>query len=289
MTRRSTTRAATTALGVSLLLSGCSMKTLAHPLGLPERREPAREGGVAGAFREAREQSAAAPTQPYWPFHLGELYLAADSLAQAEAALKTAVARDPGYAPALALLSKIYYQSGRHEQGAHLLEAARSEPARFPEGFPPELSAGLALHYEALGRRDLATQAMAAVPRARAGSAGVYVTMRGESPDSAAGAAAASVRDHPKSAASQNNYGIARLRAGDPEAASKAFLRAIELDAALPGPYYNLAILEKFYRLDDAAAERWYRKYRERATDDPDGLAQTFEKAPPKPVAEKKD
>ena len=126
------------------------------------------------------------------------------------------------------------------------------------------------------------------MPANRLGSAGVYVALRGDAPDSASAAAAGLVREHPQSAVNQNNYGITRLRAGDPEAASNAFLLAIELDASLPGPYYNLAILEKYYRLDDAAAERWFRKYRERATDDPDGLAQGFEKSAPK-VAEKKD
>src|SRR4029453_3853658 len=82
--------------------------------------------------------------------------------------------------------------------------------------------------------------------------------MRGASPDSANAAAAAMVRDRPKSAANQNNAGIARLRAGDPDGAEKLFQRAIELDSRLPGPYYNLAILEKFYRLDDSGAGRWF-------------------------------
>jgi tetratricopeptide (TPR) repeat protein len=278
-----------------MLLASCSMKVLSHPLGLGDHHEAARAEAPApasapsGSFQEAREQMTAQPQEPYWPYRMAELYLHADSLAKAEAALQAALTRNPGYAPALALLSKLYYESARYEQGARLLEAARSEPGRFPEGFPPELSAALALHEEALGRPDLAAQAMASVPKSRAGSVGVFVTMRGDSPDSATAAATALVRDHPKSAINQNNYGIARLRAGDPAEASKAFQRAIEIDPALPGPYYNLAILEKYYRLDDAAAERWFHQYRERATDDPDGLAQVFDRAPAKPMAEKKD
>ena len=271
---------------VALLLSGCGLKTLVHPLGLVDRRSPTREATKLAPLDETRARASADATEPYWTYHLGELYVAADSLPEAETALRAALARDPTYAPALALLSKIYYQTGRYPQGVDLLDAAR---VRFPDGLPPELLAGLALHYDALGRRDLATRTMAAVPRARAGDAGVFVTMRGDAPDSAGAAAAANVREHPTSAASQNNQGIAQLRAGDPESASTAFLKAIELDPSLPGPYYNLAILEKYYRLDAAAAERWYLKYRERATDDPDGLAQAFDRAQPKPVAEKKD
>ncbi len=282
------------AVALALPLASCSMRTLAHPLGLGAKAVPPTPAAQAadtpkGSLAEAREQAVAQPTVAYWPYREGELQLGADSLAGAEASLQRALTRDAGYAPALALLAKIYYDTGRFEQGVRLLEGARATPGRFPDGFPPELSAALALHDEALGRHDQAAQAMRDVPKGRAGSVGVFVTLRGDSPDSAAAAAAALVREHPKSAADQNNFGIARLRAGDPEAAAKAFQRAIEIDPTLPGPYYNLAILEKFYRLDDAAAERWFHKYRERATDDPDGLAQVFEKTPPKPVAEKKD
>jgi Flp pilus assembly protein TadD len=84
------------------------------------------------------------------------------------------------------------------------------------------------------------------------------------------------VRDEPKRAANQNNYGITRLRAGDPDGAREAFQKAIKLDPTLPGPYYNLAILEKFYLFDDAAAAKWYAAYRARSSDDPDGLAHVF-------------
>lgn len=281
------------------LLGSCSTK-LSKPGGIDEPRETAKVAKAAkadkgaksapskGSLQEARELAALQPGEPYWPFHAAELYVRADSLARAETWLDIALRRNPGYAPALSLLSRIYFQSNRHQEGVRLLEMARSEPARFPDGFPAELLAALALHYDALGRRDVAGQVIAGVPRSRAGSVGVYLTMRGDSPDSASASAEAMVRDRPKSAANQNNAGIARLRAGDPEGASKLFLRAIELDPKLPGPYYNLAILERFYRLDDDAAERWYREYRERASDDPDRLAQLFEK-PVKPMAEKKD
>jgi len=286
-------------LGLAVLLSACGVKTATHSLGDGgERQTVAKtktktksqdDGAPKGSLQEAREKAALQPAEPYWPFHAAELLVRSDSLAQAESWLDMAIARDPAYAPALSLLSRIYFRSNLHQQGVQLLESARSEPGRFKDGFPTELSAALALHYDALGRQDLAAQVMASVPRARAGSVGVYVTMHGDSPDSANAAAMAMVRDRPKNAANQNNAGIARLRAGDPNEAEKAFLKAIEIDPKLPGPYYNLAILEKFYRLDDAAAERWYRKYRERASDDPDGLAQAFDKAPVKPVAEKKD
>ena len=104
------------------------------------------------------------------------------------------------------------------------------------------------------------------------------MTLRGAAPEQAAEQAATAVREQPKSAANQNNFGITRLRAGDPKTARAAFLEAIALDPRLPGPYYNLAILEKFYALDDAAASRWFREYWKRSNDDPDNLAAVFDK-----------
>jgi tetratricopeptide (TPR) repeat protein len=303
--RRTTGALAALAAGAALALplGGCGLKALSHPFGAgsrtaaqaqPAKGKPAKgqstKGQPAhGSMAEARARAIADPGQAYWPFHEAELLLAADSVAPAEASLKAALARDPGYAPALALLSKLWFRAGRHEEAIRLLDAARADASRFPKGFPPELAASLALHDEAIGRPDLAARAMAGVPRSRAGSVGVLVTLRGDAPDSAAAPALALVRDDPKSAANQNNAGIVRLRGGDPEAAEKAFRRAIEIDPSLPGPYYNLAILAKFYRLDDAAAARWYREYRTRSSDDPDGLAQVFAPAQEKPVAEKKD
>lgn len=247
-----------------------------------DRRTP-REDPLA----EALGHAALDPKQPYWAFRAGQLYAGADSLARAEAWLRTALARDGAYAPALALLSKLYWDAGRHEEGVRLLESARARTGAFPEGFPPELLAGLALHYDALDRTVDAEAAAAEVARPdpdATGSALVYVRLRGRSPESAASLAEAALDRDGKSAVRHNNLGIARLRAGDPVAARKSFLKAIDLDPRLPGPYYNLAILEKYYALDDLAGARWFAEYRRRSSDDPDGLARAFDREPPAPV-----
>ncbi len=156
-----------------------------------------------------------------------------------------------------------------------MLEAARARVEDFPDGFPPELLSGLALHYDALGRIARADSLMDAIrtgDRKVTRVAGVYLALRGTDPTAAAAPAGAAVKENPKSAVRQNNYGITRLRAGDPVAARKAFNDAIALDPTLPGPYYNLAILEKYYALDDAAAEHWLALYRKRSASDPDSL-----------------
>lgn len=239
---------------------------------------------------EARDQSSVDVTEPYWPYRLGEVYAETDSNARAESALKSSLARDPSYAPALALLSKLYYDTRRHQEGVELLESAGNRKGAFPDGLPASLLGGLALHYEALGRHDLAAAVVAGAKPSDAGKAGsalVYITLRGDNPDAAADMARAALDADSKSAANHNNYGITRLRAGDPNVARSEFLRAIELDSKLAGPYYNLAIVERFYFLDDEAAARWLKAYRERATEDPDGLFKQLEKGEPKPVAEK--
>jgi tetratricopeptide (TPR) repeat protein len=282
-TGRRPARAATVAAlaAGATLLSGCAMSVLGKRVAL---FEPGEEPAAArpGSIAEAREQMALAPSEPYWPYRMGQLYLTADSAARAESALETALARDPSYAPALSLLSKMYYDTGRHEDAVRMIEAARSRAAAsgVAGGVPRTLLVGLALHYDALGRPDLADPVMAeAAQPSRAGSADVYMTLRGATPEAATEMATEAVQRDPRNAVHQNNYGIVRLRAGDAKAARRAFEAALELDPKLPGPYYNLAILEKYYLLDDEAAARWFKQYWQRSTADPDGLAAVFGKS----------
>jgi tetratricopeptide (TPR) repeat protein len=271
-------------------LGGCVFNMLGHrgaptpeaQSGMTRVEEP--EKTPEDHLTALRERAAAAPAEPYWLYRIANLHLAKGERDSAEAALEAALARDRFYAPALSVLSEMWYTAGRHLDATRRLEPLRAD---FPGGMPPALLAGLALHYDALGRPDRAAQVMAEVSRPDkndAGSAAVYVLLRGEHPESAAKPAAEAVKENPKSAAAQNNYGITLLRASDLDAAATAFRTAIELDPALPGPYYNLAILEKYYRFDDAAAARWYAQYRQRSNDDPDGLARVFAK-PEKQVA----
>lgn len=274
------------ALALALpLVTGCGVRIAGHrllPIGSGEKAGEAR----AREVREAREQARLAPAEPYWPYRQAQLALESDSTAVAEAALRAALDRDPCHAPSLALLSKLQFDAGRHAEAVQMLEGARSRGC--PKGFPDELAAGLALHYDALDRPADARDAMAGVKHRdskRVGPATLYLTLRGEG-DEPVDDLAKSARDgDPNSAVHQNNFGIARMRAGDAKAARAAFLAAIERDPSLPGPYYNLAILDKYFTLDDAAAARWFDLYWERSRRDPDGLAAVFGKDEPKPTA----
>lgn len=271
-------------------LSGCAAGLVAHPSdhAVPGATSEGRTG--ASRLLEVQAQSASHPAEPYWPYRLGELRLASDSLVAAEAALQASLARDRTYAPALALLSRLYYRTGRHQDAVTMLEGVRSRPDAFPSDARQILLAGLALHLEALGRPDLAGAAIAEARHTdtrRAESARIFVMLRGDQPDSAAAPAAAAVRTDPHSAVNQNNYGITRLRAGDPVAARHAFLSAIERDPDLPGPYYNLAILEKYYLFQDDDASRWFDAYWTRSHADPDSLYGAFQGGSQKPLVQK--
>lgn len=235
----------------------------------PPRRDRSKLG-------DAREQAALSPAQPYWPYREATLLFEADSTEAAERALRESLRRDPDYAPSLARWSKLMWDEKRHVEAIERLEAARARRGTLA----PELAAGLALHYDAVDRPDRARDVLATLAGDDArgtASARTYVTLRGEHPEAATDLAVTALGDDPKSAAAQNNYGIARLRAGDPVSAKKAFQKALDLDPRLPGPHYNLAILEKFYLLDDEAAEKWIASYWKRATDDPDSLRHVFE------------
>jgi predicted Zn-dependent protease len=267
---------------VLLPLAGCGAGRQAQRSARGTAAAPAATPRATSPLAEAREQAALAPDEPYWPYRIAELQLEADSLAAAEHSLEAALARDPGFAPALALLSKLWFESGRHEQAVRTLEEARARAAG-ADGLPPALELGLALHYDALDRPDLAERVLERLGpdgRRAGASAAAYLLLRGEHPEEAADPAAAALRSRPKSAVSLNNHGIVMLRAGEVEAARRAFAAAVERDAALPGPYYNLAILERYYAFDEDAALRWFRLYRERSSEDPDGLAGVFGEGP---------
>lgn len=277
-------------LAATVSVTGCSLKLFGHRSELPVGGPKQTDSGEPGDITEARQRVATFPDDPYWPYRLGRFYVDADSVSEGEAALQSALARDPAYAPALALLSKLCFESGRHAEAVRMLEPVRSRPDAFPNDTRQALLAGLALHLDALGRPDLAGATIPSPADAdlkRTGPAMVYLSLRGDRPDSAASLARATLREDSRSAVNLNNYGITQLRAADPKAARKAFMEAIERDPNLPGPYYNLAILEKYYLFDDDAASRWFRDYWKRSHQDPDSLVGVFADSAPKSVAQK--
>ena len=243
---------------LALLLAGCAVT---GPVVTPP---PPRVDRGAG-MEEARLLARTDPREPYWPFHMAERYVAADSAAVAETWLGEALARDPDYAPALSLRSRLLYEQGRHQEAREMLEAARS---RTGAAFPGSLLAGLALHYEAMGEMD---RVAALLPTLDAASR-AYLHLRRADDRQALEASRLAVRQAPESAVNHNNLGLGLLLAGDVDGAKASFEAAAELDPTLPGPYYNLAILERFYLVRDAEAAAWLARYRALSQEDPDGL-----------------
>src|SRR5262245_8168013 len=210
---------------IALVTTGCGAIRRHVPLVSPQSPPAA---GNADQLREARERSVTEPATAYWPFRAGEILAAKDSVAQAESMLRVALQRDPSYAPALSLQSRVWFEAGRHQEAIALLEAARSRPGPFPQ----ELLVGLALHYDAIDRPDQARALLASAGRmgdaSRSGV--VYLALRGAVSDSVAGVKKGSIDGGAHTAAEHNNLGIVKLRSGDPNGARKSFQAAIDKD-----------------------------------------------------------
>jgi len=251
-----------------LLVAGCSSVSRLsgggdHPAGVPSGADTAAE--IARLETKAAER----PAEPYWPFRVAEIHAGAGDAAQAETSLRAALARDPDHAPSLSLLSKLWFEAGRHDEAVALLEQAA---ARKP--LPEPLRVALALHYDALGEVGTADSLVNGLDGdwATDGAALTYLHLRGDDFLRSEETARKALDAEP-SAVNHNNYGIALLYGGRPDEARKHFLKAEDLDPALPGPLYNLAIVDRFYRFDVDGARKWFARYRELADDDPDGLA----------------
>jgi tetratricopeptide (TPR) repeat protein len=238
---------------------------------------------------EAHERMVEEPTEPWWPTRAAQLEAAAGHPAAAENSLRTALLRDSAYAPALTQLSRLLYEQGRHDEAVRLLEPVRDQRVSLNASDRAAVLAGLALHEAALGRDEEARATLDQLGHAdRDDAAGVaaLLALRGRSADSAVKLTQAAVKAVPGSAANHNNLGIALLRAADPDGAAREFEKAIALDPRLPGPWYNMAILERWYRLDRAAAAQRFQQYWSRSHADPDSLYAELGHEPPAPVAE---
>jgi hypothetical protein len=98
-------------------------------------------------LEQAELQATLSPEEPYWLFHAGELLVAEDDPAMAETSLLASLERDSSYAPALSLLSKLYFDTGRHAEALALLEPLRARrhgraggPSGGGNGLSPRIS-----------------------------------------------------------------------------------------------------------------------------------------------------
>ncbi|MBK8229686.1 MAG: hypothetical protein IPK72_03680 [Candidatus Eisenbacteria bacterium] len=180
----------------------------------------------------------------------------------------------------LSLRSRVWFRLGRHEEAIAALERHRLgwEGAASSSEYPLELLAALALHHAAAGQVEVAEALLdsyyAPGPHwSKIGSVLAYVALRSAHPErrgpSAAERALQADGDAPEAL---NNQGIALLVRGDPETARIRLEQAHALDPDLPGPLYNLAIVEQFYFFREEKARAWFDLYLERSDLDPDGL-----------------
>lgn len=264
-------------IGCSSMKSGGRHDLVVTPV------EELDEAELRRALAEAERFGTENPGDAYWPFRRAELCAALDSTC-AESALAQALGVDPGHAPSLTLLSKLFFEQARHEEAIERLEVALESAPNMDPADRHLVEAGLALHYDALGDVGSAEIIVdelleADVDWAIFGPVLTFLRLRGEDVSTATEPAARSLLADKDSAINLNNFGISELQAGRPESAKKAFLEASKRDPDLPGPYYNLAILEKFYLFDDEAAEHAFVRYWALSQHDPDALAELFQGA----------
>jgi len=247
-----------------LILAGCA--SLSH--------EGRRQEASKAERQEAHRASLAEPNEPYWPQRLAEMHLAAGDEDSALYYCDTALTRSAGYAPAVALRSEFHYRRGEHAEAVALLERARDANG----SLPPALGVSLSLHLEALGEFDRADQVFAALPEGDPDVRALYGyrILRGDNFKNAVEPERSLVEHQPDVAAHRNNLGIALLYAGKPEEAKQEFEKAHEMDPKLPGPLYNLAIVERFYFFDEKSSNEYLQNYLLLASDDPDGLVEQF-------------
>ena len=196
-------------------------------------------------------------------------------------AAANAVAFDPAVRPTedstaaeLTRWSEAQYHQGAHAEAIELLNQWLTTHPQAPSA----VRAALAVHLEAAGQPDAAAAALqpCAKDDPEAARARTWLDLRGDGFAEALDDARRAVAAAPNSAADRNNLGIALLYAGKPAQARAAFTEAHELDPALPGALYNLAIVESVYFFDDAAARNWLAAYRRLDAADPDGLFETL-------------
>ena len=257
--------------------SGCSFVGGLLPGGDPMILTDVDAAGpkqITAALEATREKMQLAPREPFWPFHMGVLYAAVDSTAQAIGHLQAALNLDPDYAPAAALLSKLHYDAEDYDQAVVLLEDFLSSNPDAPDA----LRVALALNFEALGDLDGARTVLehCSGNSREVRAARTFVSLRGDDVQPVLETAKQALEGNRKSAANHNNYGIALLHAGRPVEARKAFLAALKLNDKLPGALYNMAIVEAFYFFDEEEGRRWFARYKQYASDDPDDLTSVF-------------
>lgn len=180
----------------------------------------------------------------------------------------------------LSLQSRVWFRQGRHDEAIAALERHRRrsvEEASSTE-YPLELIAALALHRAAAGQIEAAEALLdpyyAPGPHwSKIGSVLAYVALRSAHPERRGPSAAErALQADEQAPEALNNQGIALLVRGDPENARIRFEQAHALDPDLPGPLYNLAIVEQFYFFREEKARAWFDLYLERSDLDPDGL-----------------
>jgi tetratricopeptide (TPR) repeat protein len=192
--------------------------------------------GYVGDGGPSSSQTAGATRTPGSYNNEGVILKEHDKAVPAIEAFEHALALDPDLASALWNLSDLLFARGSDlDRSDDLL--IRALDNELPEG--PKLLIGRAIGYQRSGQADRSLTLVDAALRARPGEAELWL-FRGRyrvDAHDCAGAAAdfeKAERLSPQSAPAYASEGIARLCAGDPRGAGRAFVRSLEIDPNQP-------------------------------------------------------
>jgi len=205
--------------------------------------------GDAPMRRAAELQSAAAahPDSPEPSVRLALLHYEQGDADAALGQLRSALARDPAYEPALTLLARLLHESGRSEAGV------RWFATRPLSAWPEAVRLDVALLLADTGRTEEARRILVELQEgahrdaATANLAWVDL-LEGKNADAATrlaslGADAPEVR---------NNLAVAKLRAGDVEGSEALLEKLADGESGFAPARLNLALLRRHYRFDTA-------------------------------------
>jgi len=220
-----------------------------------------KAGRLAEAARTYRAAIAAGEDAPELHFNLGVALRAAGDDAGAIAALRSALARRPGYARAALALAALLRGVGQAREAAGVLDAAAASG-------DPALRDAAAQAWTALGRPDRALPhlraALAAAPEdpLRHSALGHALMAIGR-PIEAAPHHAAAAAALPRRADAKVNHGLALMMAGDAAAAMAVHRAALAQDPRCRPAWNNLLLAAQY--LPEMTAEAMAALHRDHA------------------------
>lgn len=238
--QRRSAHAVACTLATAILLAGCA----SGRRDLPTPRDTSLE--------KLRSEAAATPQAAEPLYQMALLHYGNGAHAEALKALHDALARDPNYVPALALLPKLLHECGRSAEGITFF-ARRPAPT-----WPEPVRLNLALLYADTGNTMQARkllESLASSPYAASAAANLaYLDLVDEDHAAAARRMQADLARYADTPAVLNNLALVHLRAGRVAEAAKLLREVTERHPEFGEAHLNYALVLRHYLFEEDGA-----------------------------------